>query len=184
MDGHFVPNLTYGMPIVASLRDLTELTLDVHLMIANPLDYAAAFRDAGADIITVHVEAVSEPVTAVREIQSLGVGAGLAINPHTPFEKITAAAAACDIALVMSVPAGFGGQPFDSCALQRLADLRRDHPDLVLEVDGGVNIDTIGRCTDAGADLLVVGSAIFRHASYSSAIDDLSAAAKKSSSAS
>lgn len=174
MDGVFVPNLTYGMPIVAALRKLTDLPLDVHLMIERPERYLRQFRDAGADVLTVHWEAVDDPAQVLAEIRSLDMVAGLAINPATSVEEVEGVLPACDLLLVMSVPAGFGGQSFDLSALDKLQYLRRRGTDeLLLEVDGGVNDATIGNCVAAGAQLLVVGSAIFKHANYQEPVSRL-----------
>lgn len=178
MDGVFVPNLTYGMPIVAAIRKLTQLPLDVHLMIANPAQYADAFIDAGADLISFHVEAVPEPVTLLESLRSKGVASGLVLNPKTPLEQVIPALPACDLLLVMSVDAGFGGQAFNPVALEKLSQVRGTREDLILEVDGGVNLDTVGDCTRAGARWLVVGSAIFRHSNYAAAIDRLQESAR------
>ncbi|MCA9205244.1 MAG: ribulose-phosphate 3-epimerase [Planctomycetales bacterium] len=174
MDGNFVPNLTYGMPIVQAVRKLTQLPIDVHLMIRQPERYLSQFRDAGADLITIHVEAVDDPRAALGAIRDLGVGAGIAINPGTPFDQVVNCLDACDLLLVMSVPAGFGGQSFDRTALDRLRQARElAGSDLLLEVDGGVNSDTIAACAEAGAQLFVVGSAIFRRDDYRDAIGQL-----------
>ncbi len=174
MDGHFVPNLTYGMPIVAALRKLTELPLDVHLMISDPLRYAPQFVDAGADSITFHIEALAQPSGLLDSLRSQGVASGVAINPSTDMQRLLPFVSECDLVLVMSVEAGFGGQPFNTIALQRLSSLRQSQPaDLLLEVDGGVNEATVGDCTFHGADLLVVGSAIFREADYCQAMTRL-----------
>ncbi len=174
MDGNFVPNLSYGMPIVSALRKVTELLLDVHLMIRDPETYAPQFVDAGADSITFHIEALSQPSGLLGKIHSQGVVAGLAINPSTEMEMVSPFVNACDLFLVMSVEAGFGGQAFNTIALRRLSDLRATHgADLLLEVDGGVNETTVGQCTANGADLLVVGSAIFRQADYCQAMTRL-----------
>ena len=178
MDGVFVPNLTYGMPIVAAIRKLTQLPLDVHLMIANPAQYADAFIDAGADLISFHVEAVPEPVTLLESLRSKGVASGLVLNPKTPLEQVIPALPACDLLLVMSVDAGFGGQAFNPVALEKLSQVRGTREDLILEVDGGVNLETVGDCTRAGARWLVVGSAIFRHSNYAAAIDRLQESAR------
>lgn len=179
MDGSFVPNLTYGMPIVSALRSATDLPLDVHLMIDRPERYLSAFREAGADCITVHVEAVEDPVPALREIRRLGAAAGLALNPATPLSRVEGYVSECDLVLVMSVPAGFGGQAFDPVALDKLRSLRAlGDPDLLLEVDGGINPETIRACAEAGADWFVVGSAIFRQPDYSEAVAQLRAAAQ------
>ena len=174
MDGNFVPNLSYGMPIVDALRKVTDLMLDVHLMIRNPTAYAPQFVDAGADLITFHIEAIKQPSDLLAQLRSQGVAAGLAINPSTDMSLVSPFVNECDLVLVMSVEAGFGGQKFNSVALNRLSDLRKMHgADLLLEVDGGVNETTVGPCTANGADLLVVGSAIFRQADYCQAMTRL-----------
>lgn len=177
MDGHFVPNLTYGMPIVESLRRITDLALDVHLMISHPEKYAKQFVDAGADSITFHIEALPSPDVLLQEIRAMGVLSGLAINPLTDFETVLPFVSNCDLCLVMSVQAGFGGQAFHPVALERLSLLKeRFGSQLLLEVDGGVNDQTIGACVSAGADLLVVGSALFRQPDYCQAVTRLQAA--------
>ncbi len=164
MDGHFVPNFTYGMTIVEAARRSTTLPLDVHLMMEQPGRYLRQFREAGADVITVHEEVCrdqSELADLVATIRDLGALAGVAINPPTPLTKIENVAADCDLILCMSVMPGFGGQAFDPVALDKLAELKaRDNVDALLEIDGGVNAATIASCTAAGTDLLVVGSAI------------------------
>ncbi|MFY8199312.1 MAG: ribulose-phosphate 3-epimerase, partial [Pirellula staleyi] len=140
MDGHFVPNLTYGMPIVDSLRKITQLTLDVHLMISDPSRYAEQFADAGANSITFHIEALSEPKPLLEKLKARGVAAGLAINPSSDFKRLLPFVPDCDLVLIMSVEAGFGGQAFNPIALQRLSELRSSFgPELLLEVDSGVN---------------------------------------------
>lgn len=174
MDGQFVPNMTYGMPIVESLRKITSLKLDVHLMIASPKNYAKAFVEAGADLITFHIEAENQPTELLKQIRSLGVAAGLAINPSTPLDSILPFVPLCDLVLIMSVQAGFGGQAFNPVALERLKYLRETYgPDLLLEVDGGINLQSAPAVTSHGADLLVVGSAIFREADYCQAMTRL-----------
>jgi ribulose-phosphate 3-epimerase len=174
MDGHFVPNLTYGMTIVEAVRKTTDLPLDVHLMIDNPGEYLEQFRAAGSDQITIHVEAVADPRPSLEEIRALGAAAGLALNPPTPLSAIEAAVPYCDTILVMSVMPGFGGQKFDRVALQKLNALRRIHDwNGLLEVDGGVNHETISACAAAGADLFVVGSAIFDADDYPTRVREL-----------
>jgi len=174
MDGHFVRNLTYGLPLVEAFRRLTSLPLDVHLMISNPADYVKSFHEAGADVITIHAEAVERPREVLEQIREGGAAAGLAINPPTSLESIDDALAACDLVLVMSVMPGFGGQKFDAVALDKLRALRRKvDPSVVLEIDGGVNDATIGSCVDAGAELLVVGSAILGHPDYTGRVASL-----------
>lgn len=176
MDGHFVPNMTYGMPIVEGLRRHTELPLDVHLMISDPIQYAQPMIDAGADMLTFHVEAVRDPLETAQRIKELGVAVGVALNPETPIGTIAPCLPEVDLALVMSVEAGFGGQSFNPIALEKLQAIRADYPDLLLEIDGGIDVNTIGPARAAGCDLFVVGSAIFKRDDYAVAISDLAAA--------
>lgn len=176
MDGHFVPNLTYGMPIVAGIRKLTKLPIDVHLMIAQPSKYVSQFVDAGADCLTIHAE-IEEDLTEVLEsIRSSGVSSGLALNPETPLQMVDRVLPLCDLLLIMSVNAGFGGQSFNPVALEKLKAVKEKSLDLLLEVDGGVNTQTIGRCYAAGAHLFVVGSAIFGQDDYRHAMQQLAGA--------
>ena len=174
MDGHFVPNFTYGMPIVSAFRKLTELPIDVHLMISNPEDYVRQFCDAGADSVTFHVEATDDPEPILHELKSLNVGVGLAANPKTPVSRLLPYIPLCDLALVMSVEAGFGGQSFHESALDKIRTLRKSFgDDILIQVDGGINAETIDRCAAAGTDLFVVGSAIFKNDNYGKVISDL-----------
>ena len=179
MDGHFVPNLSFGLPVVESIRQVTELPLDVHLMISEPQRYAKRFREAGADLITIHIEAVPEPRSLLEAIRESGAAAGITLNPPTPVDAVADCLPYCDLALVMSVMPGFGGQEFDTAApdkLRRLRELGGD--DLLLSVDGGINAQTIGPCAAAGADLFVTGTTLFSHHDYGRCIDDLTAVAK------
>jgi ribulose-phosphate 3-epimerase len=179
MDGNFVPNLTYGMPIVAALKKITKLPLDVHLMIERPQRYLRQFADAGADVITFHIEAAPEPLSLIDDIHSLGLKAGLALNPATDLGTLDAFLDAVDLVLVMSVPAGFGGQKFHEVALDKLRTLKQKvRPEVILEVDGGVNASTIGRCAQAGAQWFVVGSAIFGQPNYGEAVRSLTQLAR------
>jgi ribulose-phosphate 3-epimerase len=174
MDGHFVPNLTYGPLMVEAVRRVTELPIDAHLMISNPAKYVDAFVAAGADILTVHVEAVPDILPVLKQIRAAGAMAGLALNPPTPLEKIEPLLAECDMILVMSVMPGFGGQAFHSVALEKLYRLREMvGPKMPLEVDGGVNQQTIKQCAEAGANLFVVGSAILGQIDYAGVIAEL-----------
>lgn len=176
MDGVFVPNISYGMPIVEGLRKITDLPLDVHLMITNPMDYVQQFSDAGADLITFHAESVADPVPVIEKIKSLGCGGGLAINPDTPVSSIESSLPICDLVVIMAVQAGFGGQKFDPRSLEKLKQAREiAGPDLLLEIDGGVNESTVGTCVEQGAQLLVAGSAIFRQPDYRIAMEKLHA---------
>src|SRR4051812_1776982 len=178
MDGHFVPNISIGIPIVQAVRRITDLPLDVHLMISNPAEYVEAFRKAGADSLTIHVEAAKDPRPILDEIRSLGALAGLALNPPTPLSAIEASLPHCDLVLVMSVMPGFGGQHFDNVALTKLRTLSaRPDCDALLEVDGGVNAETASACGEAGAEMFVVGTAIFSEDDYASAIERIHAAA-------
>ena len=167
MDGRFVPNISIGVPVVASLRQATDLVLDVHLMIQDPENYVTQFVEAGADIVTVHPEATPHVHRAIDRIHEAGALAGLAINPGTPLAQATELLPVLDLVLVMSINPGFGGQTFKPEALPRLEALRaaidRSGRDIVLEVDGGINQETLDLAVEAGADLLVSGSAIFRH---------------------
>ncbi len=177
MDGVFVPNLSYGLPVVKGIRDHTELPLDVHLMITHPEQYLTQFSEAGADLLTVHVEACDSAVDVVQEIRSLGMASGITLNPSTPIAEIEDALEFCDLVLVMSVDAGFGGQAFNPVALEKmeqLVQLRAERSlEFILEVDGGVNTETIGRCRQSGATWMVVGSGIFCQPSYSAAMTEL-----------
>ncbi|QDV83512.1 ribulose-phosphate 3-epimerase [Planctomycetes bacterium TBK1r] len=175
MDGHFVPNLTYGMPIVEGIRRHSDLPMDVHLMISDPLRYAQPMVDAGADLLTFHVEAVEDAGEVAREIRSMGAAVGVALNPDTDLSALDGCLDDVDMVLVMSVNAGFGGQAFNPVALEKLAALKQSHPDLLLEIDGGINLETIGAARAAGCDLFVVGSAIFKQDDYAAAIAALDA---------
>ena len=179
MDGHFVPNLTYGLPIVQALRRITDMPLDVHLMISDPAAYAERFAEAGADVMTFHIEAVEDPRPLLAQIRGLGAGAGIALNPGTPTSRLNECWDLCDLVLVMSVPAGFGGQSFDTIALDKLREVRQMAGDaVVLEVDGGIHAQNIGDCAAAGAELFVVGSAIFGHEDYEREVRRLMALTK------
>lgn len=174
MDGHFVPNLSFGLTIVETARRLTDLTLDVHLMISNPGEYLSRYVSAGADLLTIHTEVVDDARPLLEEIRSLGAGAGLALNPPTPVASIESALPSCDFVLVMSVMPGFGGQEFDDVALEKLRAIRGKAGDSVLlEVDGGVNEETITACVEAGANLLVAGSAITGQDDYQASFSRL-----------
>ena len=174
MDGHFVPNLSIGVPIVEAVRRSTELPLDVHLMISDPARYVEAFAKAGANSLTIHIEAVPQPTALLEKIRSLGVMAGLSLNPPTPLTAIESSIPHCDLILVMSVMPGFGGQKFDDEALVKLRQLA-ERPDCqaLLEVDGGVDPDTVGPCAAAGAEMFVAGTAIFKASDHAEAIGEL-----------
>ncbi|OHB33493.1 MAG: ribulose-phosphate 3-epimerase [Desulfuromonadaceae bacterium GWC2_58_13] len=170
MDGHFVPNITIGPLLVDAVRKVTSLPLDVHLMIENPDLYIPEFAKAGADIITVHQEAVSHLHRTVQLIRSLGKKAGVSINPATPVSTLEVILDELDLVLVMSVNPGFGGQSFIPSCLPKIEALRREIERrglaVELEVDGGVKIDNIRQIVSAGADVLVAGSAVFGTSDY------------------
>ena len=165
MDGQFVPPITIGAPVVAAIRPWTELPLDVHLMIEAPEKQINQFADAGADIITVHVETCPRIHQIVKEIKELGVKAGVSLNPETPLTAISEILPAVDLVLVMTVNPGYGGQPFIESMLEKIAQLRTelDEKGLAaeLEVDGGINAKTAPRVVEAGARVLVAGAAVF-----------------------
>jgi len=175
MDGHFVPNISIGIPVVASLRKATRLPLDVHLMITNPELYIADFAKAGADYLTVHVETAFHLNRLVQSIKEhKGVKAAASLNPATPLTSLDYILPDLDMVLIMSVNPGFGGQAFIPSALDKIAKLRKRIDELGLkteiEVDGGVNPDNAAAIIDAGADILVAGSAVFSKKDYAGAI--------------
>lgn len=165
MDNHFVPNLTIGPPVVDALRKHAELPLDCHLMIAEPDRTATEYVEAGAGSVTIHVEATRAPIRTLRMIRGAGARAGLALNPATPVTPYAELLPELDMLLLMTVEPGFGGQAFLDLVLPKLRSarelVRRRDLDLWLQVDGGVDEDTIGRCAEAGADVFVAGSAVY-----------------------
>lgn len=162
MDGVFVPNISFGIPVISSIRSRTELPFDLHLMITQPILYVEPFAKAGADWITFHLESESDPGKTLEEIHRLGKKAGLSIRPGTPVEELYPYLDALDLVLIMSVEPGFGGQAFlDSC-LPKISALRERAPSLRISVDGGINMETGRLCREAGADMLVAGSYLFR----------------------
>ncbi len=165
MDGHFVPNISIGIPIVASLRPQTNLPLDVHLMIQHPEQYVSQFADSGADIITVHVEACSSLHRLIHSIKELNVKAGIALNPATTLTSVEEILPYLDLVLIMSVEPGYGGQSFIQSSLDKISRLRKmlDNKKLnaELEVDGGITVDNAPGIVKAGANVLAIGSSIF-----------------------
>jgi ribulose-phosphate 3-epimerase len=177
MDGRFVPNITIGPVVVEAVRKATSAVVDVHLMIVEPERYIEAFAHAGADVITVHAEATVHLHRALQQIRAFGKKAGVSLNPSTPEDVLRYVLPECDLILVMSVNPGFGGQSFIPAALPKLEALRRmiDESDFAidLEVDGGVKPGTARRVVDAGADVLVAGSAVYGASNYAEAIQAL-----------
>ena len=177
MDGHYVPNISFGPPVIAALRKRSEMFFDTHLMITEPERYLEAFRKAGADGITVHWEACRHIHRTIQNIKELGCKAGVSVNPATPVSFLTHILESVDLVLIMSVNPGFGGQSFIPHALKKIEAARQlidqSGRDIMLEVDGGVHIDNIADIARAGADTFVSGSAIFGHADYRTIISDM-----------
>jgi ribulose-phosphate 3-epimerase len=174
MDGHFVPNISFGPPVIASIRPVTNAYFDAHLMIAEPLRYAPAMVKAGAQNITFHVEVVDDPAATAREIRKLGCHVGITLNPATPVERLWPALDHVDMVLVMSVVPGFSGQAFMREVLPKCEAVRkRLRADQRLEIDGGINAGTIRSAREAGVDWFVVASAIFDQADRGAAVRTL-----------
>lgn len=166
MDGHFVPNISFGPGLISSIRKHTNLFFDVHLMISDPLRYTDAFIKAGADIITFHYESVADPLATIKAIKAKEVPCGIAISPKTAAEAVMPFIGLVDMILVMTVEPGFGGQSLIPETLDKVRALRRQAlkigVDLNIEVDGGINEDNASYCTEAGANILVAGSSLFK----------------------
>lgn len=173
MDGHFVPNITLGPPIVAALRQHCSVPMDVHLMIDNPGEYVEAFADAGADNISVHIEGNYHPHRLLQRIKDLGCQAGIVLNPGTTEDDIEFLVDAVDFVLIMTVNPGFGGQKFIPEMLRKIRNVRAMIGNRDLEVDGGIDVTTASSVIDAGANVLVAGSYVFKSASYLEAIETL-----------
>lgn len=177
MDGHFVPNISIGPPVVKSLRKATNMFLDCHLMISNPYDYIDAFASSGADLISFHIESNSDVEKTIEKIISAGVKPALVIKPKTPAEAVFPYLEKLSMVLVMTVEPGFGGQSFMSDMLPKITAIREKanevNPDLLIQVDGGIVPETARLCVDAGADVLVSGSFIFGAPDTKQAIDSL-----------
>ena len=161
MDGVFVPSISFGMPVIKSIRKYSSQVFDVHLMIENPERYLDDFKVAGADIITVHAEATKHLHRTVTAIKELGLKAGVSLNPATPLSAIELVLSEVDMVLIMSVNPGFGGQKFIPFTLDKIRKLREMSPDIDIEVDGGVNKDNVAELVKAGANVLVAGTAVF-----------------------
>ncbi|MEE1318830.1 MAG: ribulose-phosphate 3-epimerase [Ruminococcus sp.] len=166
MDGHFVPNITFGAPVIKMVRKYTDKPFDVHLMISDPLKYADDFADAGADIITFHVECDSDINKTIDKIRSRGVKPGLVIKPNTPANSVFPYLDKIDLVLIMTVEPGFGGQSFMADMLPKVKEIKDECKkrgiDMIIEADGGIGEATIGQCADAGIDVCVAGTAVFK----------------------
>ena len=166
MDNHFVPNMTFGLPVVEALRRRTTLPMDIHLMVDNPDSYAPQFAELGCESVTFHVEASGAPIRLARELRRLGARASMALKPATPIEPYADMLGELDQVLLMTVEPGFGGQKFLDLVLPKIRRTRRlvaaTGQDIWIQVDGGVSVETINRCAEAGADVFVAGTAVFR----------------------
>jgi ribulose-phosphate 3-epimerase len=182
MDGMFVPNISFGLPVCEAIHRHAKKPLDVHLMIEQPDRYLADFRNAGASIITVHYEACPHLHRTVQHIKELGALAGVALNPHTPVEVLSEILGDVSLVLIMSVNPGFGGQKFIDNTykkIARLAEMRREgNHNFLIEIDGGVNVENAGKLTAEGADVLVAGSFVFNSPNPTQTIEDLKIAGK------
>ena len=173
MDGNFVPNLTFGMPVVKSIRKCVVLPLDVHLMIDRPERYVAQFAEAGANLITIHAEATDDVVGCLKLIRSCGKQAGISLKPNTPVEVLEQYRGLFDMILIMSVEPGFGGQAFIESSVEKIKKAKKLFPDALIEVDGGINKHTAKKVIDAGVDVIVAGSAILNVADRKAAIAEI-----------
>ena len=178
MDGHFVPNISFGMPVIRSIRKVSDMFFDVHIMISQPLRYLEDLKKSGADLITFHYEAEGDAVEILRRIHALGLKAGVSIKPGTPVEVLEPCLEEADLILIMTVEPGFGGQSFMHDMMPKLRWLREHcraigREDIILQVDGGINRDTIAEAAAAGADCFVAGSAIFGKADYTAEVSAL-----------
>ncbi len=177
MDGHFVPNISIGPPVVKSVRNVTSLMLDVHLMIENPENYIESFVEAGADIITVQVEACRHLHRTIYQIKDLGKRAGVAVNPGTSLNTLEWILNDIDMVLIMSVNPGFGGQSYIESSTEKIREIRRmcieKEIDMDIEVDGGIDLTNINRITEAGANVIVAGTTIFRAVDTAKIIKEL-----------
>lgn len=173
MDGHFVPSISFGMPLINSVRKKTELLFDVHLMITNPERYIEDFAKCGADIITVHAESTAHLNRVITQIKELGLKAGVAINPATPLSVLEYVLEYVDMVLVMTVNPGFGGQTYIENSTKKIHDLRKmineRHLNIDIEVDGGIKLHNVKEVMDAGANIIVAGSAVFNEDAFSNA---------------
>ncbi len=166
MDGTFVPNISFGPPVIECIRKITDRFFDVHLMIIEPIRYIDVFKNCGADMITVHYEACEDLEATIQAIKNAGVKCGISIKPNTPVSVLEKYIPVIDMVLIMSVEPGFGGQKFMPSALDKIKETReladKLNPDMMVEVDGGITVDNVKSVIDAGADVIVAGSAVFK----------------------
>ncbi len=179
MDGHFVPNITLGAPVIKCLRQRTDLFFDVHLMISHPLQYAADFVSAGAQMLTFHVECEDDTAETIQAIKALGCKVGLSVKPNTPAETILPFLPQLDMVLIMTVEPGFGGQSFMPETMPKVKAVREAAPDLLIQVDGGISAKTVGTAAENGANVFVAGSAVFGADDPQAAIEQLKTTAQK-----
>ena len=177
MDGHFVPNITFGAPVIKAVRKFTDKPFDVHLMIDEPLRYISDFLEAGADIISFHIEAQSDTAETIAAIQAGGAKAAVAIKPGTPVETLFPYLDSLYMVLVMTVEPGFGGQSFMADMMEKVKVLKARKPELIVQVDGGIHLGTIGTAARAGVDVCVAGTSVFKADDAKEAIRGLKAAA-------
>jgi len=179
MDGRFVPNISFGLPVIEQIRTATKKVCDVHLMIEEPEKYAEAFKKAGADVLTVHVEACTHLHRNLQQIRDLGMMAGVALNPHTPVSLLKEVLTELDVVCIMSVNPGFGGQIFIQHTYEKIKELRRLIDDkgvnVKIEIDGGVTVENAKALIDAGADVLVAGNTVFKSGNPTQTIAQLKA---------
>lgn len=177
MDGSFVPNISFGLPVIKAIRPYTEKLFDVHLMIENPSAYIDAFADAGADLLNFHYEAETHIDRAIEKIKSRGMKAGITLNPATPVELLQPILHKLDLVLIMSVNPGFGGQSFIPYTLEKVRSLRQMaeklNPELLIEIDGGIDVHTVKKAVEAGCDVVVAGSAVYKNGEIEKNIDAL-----------
>ena len=177
MDGHFVPNITFGAPVIKCVRKYTDKPFDVHLMITDPLKYIDDFADAGADIITFHVECDSDIDKTIEKIKSRNIKAGLVIKPKTPAESVFEYLDKIDLVLIMTVEPGFGGQSFMADMMPKVRAIKEEAKrrgiDMTVEADGGIGAATIAQCAEAGVDVCVAGTAVFKAEDAAKAIEEL-----------
>lgn len=182
MDGHFVPNISFGMPVIRCIRPVSDLFFDVHIMISQPQKYITDLKKSGADLVTFHVEAEGDPAETIRMIHAEGMKAGISVKPGTPVEVLAPYLDEVELVLVMTVEPGFGGQSFMEDMMPKVAAIRKFADEngykIDIQVDGGIDKNTIGKAAAAGANIFVAGSALFRQTDYNKAVAELRAAAE------